>query len=358
MWCANKNLCFAFGCENKATHGHVNQETGMFNKVFCANHKGNDDKTRGLNWSLRFHDMKKICAYRGCSLNDMEDEWKSGTEEEGKDYKPNIYCNSCKETIGSTSIHHFVRGHLGCSCNMDFPWVGRRPQFEDICMKNNVSCHDTEKEWENGTKKEGVYYKPNIYCYTCKETVTSTCIGNFVYRGALGCSCINKTEGKLKTWLEKELPQFEKELDVSITLLCQVRDFKQCRYDFKIECKFIENTKIIYFELDGPQHFKHITCWGSEEDFIATTQRDLEKEQFVRDQNYYMIRLLQDDVWEDKYGWSVFLKQNLYKILENKCSNPIITPGTPEYMGGVYRDLRMDTDKSSQKKISEYFKHC
>ena len=105
-----------------------------------------------------------------------------------------------------------------------------------------------------------------------------------------GCPfCINKTEGKLYETLKTVYPtittQFKQEWCKNITYL---------PYDF---C--IPNLNII-IELDGAQHFKQVSNWQSPEDTFAI---DKYKEQCANDNNYSMIRLLQEDVFYDKYDW-------------------------------------------------------
>ena len=89
----------------------------------------------------------------------------------------------------------------------------------------------------------------------------------------------------LKTVYPTITTQFKQEWCKNITYL---------PYDF---C--IPNLNII-IELDGAQHFKQVSNWQSPEDTFAI---DKYKEQCANDNNYSMIRLLQEDVFYDKYDW-------------------------------------------------------
>ena len=99
----------------------------------------------------------------------------------------------------------------------------------------------------------------------------------------------NKTEAKLYTILKNIYP----------TIIVQFKQdwckkVKRLPYDF---C--IPEYKII-IELDGLQHFQQISCWLSPEEQY---KNDKYKEKCANDNNYSVIRVLQDDVLNDRYDW-------------------------------------------------------
>ena len=80
----------------------------------------------------------------------------------------------------------------------------------------------------------------------------------------------------------------------------------------------IPEHKII-IELDGLQHFKQVAKWKTPEQAHI---RDLYKMKCANDNGYSMIRILQDDVWLDKYKWIEELQTSIEKIkLEKKFQN-------------------------------------
>jgi very-short-patch-repair endonuclease/protein-arginine kinase activator protein McsA len=106
-----------------------------------------------------------------------------------------------------------------------------------------------------------------------------------------GCPlCFNKTEGKLYETLKTVYPsivtQYKQDWCKNITYL---------PYDF---C--IPELNII-IELDGGQHFKDVKIWRTtrEDQF----KNDQYKEQCANANNYSVIRLLQEDVFYDRYDW-------------------------------------------------------
>ena len=75
----------------------------------------------------------------------------------------------------------------------------------------------------------------------------------------------------------------------------------------------------IIIELDGGQHFKSVPSWSSthEEQF----ETDKYKEKCANDNGYSMIRIVQEDVWNDKYDWC----KELWETIENiKNGNTVV----------------------------------
>jgi len=69
----------------------------------------------------------------------------------------------------------------------------------------------------------------------------------------------------------------------------------------------LEDLNII-IEQDGPQHFNQIGNWASPE---LTKINDLYKMKCANENGYSVIRILQKDIWHDKYDWL----KNYVKIL-------------------------------------------
>jgi very-short-patch-repair endonuclease len=71
----------------------------------------------------------------------------------------------------------------------------------------------------------------------------------------------------------------------------------------------------IIIELDGEQHFRQVGKWKSPEE---TQKRDLYKEKCATENSYHVIRLLQEDVWRDKYDWKNTLIETIATITLTK----------------------------------------
>jgi len=133
-----------------------------------------------------------------------------------------------------------------------------------------------------------------------------------------GCpSCINKTEGKLYDILKQIYPSLIKQFTQE---WCKKKN--ALRFDFCIP----ENKIII--ELDGLQHFKQVQNWLSPEE---QNKNDKFKEKCANDNNYSIIRLLQEDVFNDKYNWLDELKNNIEKIKSENIIQNIYMCKNNEY---------------------------
>ncbi len=98
---------------------------------------------------------------------------------------------------------------------------------------------------------------------------------------------------------------------------------KRCLpYDF-----ILPEYKII-IECDGGQHFKQVMKWKSPEE-----QQILDKYKMkcANENGHSVIRLLQEDVFEDKYDWLNELNNNIKKIINDKIIQNIYMCKNNEY---------------------------
>jgi len=117
-----------------------------------------------------------------------------------------------------------------------------------------------------------------------------------------GCpTCYNKTEKKVYDYLINHY-------------LGLIRGFKAnwCKnpetgryypFDFCIK------EKSVIIELDGGHHFKDVERWKSS--FEDRHRVDLVKQVAANENGFRVIRLLQEDVWSDKYDWLTELLNNI-----------------------------------------------
>ena len=183
------------------------------------------------------------------------------------------------------------------------------------CLSKSFKSHEKSNFWsdKNELKPRQVFRNSqNKYLFNCANghefSVSLSCVsGQNVW-----CSkCTNKTEQKL--------------YDKLITI------YKNLQYQFRTEwCRNIgtnnflpfdyvlEENKII-IELDGKQHFVQVNNWCNPE---ATRKRDIYKMFKANENGYSVIRILQYDVYHDKYNWLNELKENIEKIIiEKKVQN-------------------------------------
>ena len=87
-----------------------------------------------------------------------------------------------------------------------------------------------------------------------------------------------------------------------------------------------------------------------------TPHRDLEKEIQLRAMGYQVLRVLQDEVWDDKNGWENWLLGEIERWGKRAQGAPAEAarhPVAPEYIGGIYTRLRTVATESASTSMDE-----
>jgi very-short-patch-repair endonuclease len=158
-------------------------------------------------------------------------------------------------------------------------------------------------------------YKFN--CDKCDNTFDK--ILSDVTRGIWCPFCVNKTEEKLYNELTKYY-----------VITRQFKPFwcKNPKTNKYLPFDFILEDLNIIIEQDGPQHFKQIGKWQSPE---LTKINDIYKIKCANENGYSIIRLLQKDIWHDRYDWLQELLGNIDKIANEKVVQNIYMCKKDEY---------------------------
>ena len=244
--------------------------------------------------------------------------------------KPPVRHSTCDEVVTSTRVNHLQQGQgIGCGCNWNMAkhWRHRRWEVVQWGKERGFEVVTTEVDWED--KCVGVYYCPKLRCVECDEVVTSTTVNHLQQGQGIGCSCRKKTEAKLRAWLERRFPD--------ATVRSQYRGPKtecngQTHFDFFLTFR---DDFAVLMELDGPQHFgvdKYHFC-------MEGCERDLLKEEWAIAKGLSVVRVLQEDVWDDKLGWDSHVVRSIEAA---RWEEPTVytPPYAPEYLTGVYAELR------------------
>jgi len=121
-------------------------------------------------------------------------------------------------------------------------------------------------------------------------------------------NCRYKTEDKLNKILSEKYSSLKSQYKVD-----WCKDKKHLPFDFVIE------EKNIIVELDGIAHFKQVAKWKTLE---HNRKRDLYKMKCANENGFSIIRILQEDIFKDKYDWLSELCVNIEKITsENRVQN-------------------------------------
>ena len=182
------------------------------------------------------------------------------------------------------------------------------------CFEKSFAAYEKSKYWSNKNIKtprevfKSANHKYLFNCNKCNKEFNTTL--NDISSGKWCPYCINKTEQKLFDEIIKYYVNIKQQCRFD---WCKtINTNKYCPYDF-----VIEEYKII-IELDGIQHFKQVSNWDSPED---TQIRDKYKMEQANKNGYSVIRILQEDVYFDKYDWIKELKDVIEKIKFNISNN-------------------------------------
>jgi len=232
------------------------------------------------------------------------------------DYSKVEYKNCNEKIIIICKIHgEFLQkphGHFNGGCTK---CAGCCKNTSDEFIEKAIQIHGNNYDYSK-VKYENAKTKVIVIC---KKHGEFKIVPNSHLRYT-GCGkCKNKTEGKLHNIITKYYPtiiyQFKKEW-------CKNENNNMLLFDFCIP----EYNIII--ELDGLQHFKQVRNWSSPEE---QNKSDKFKEKCANDNNYSIIRLLQEDVFNDKYNWLDELKNNIEKIKNENIIQNIYMCKNNEY---------------------------
>jgi len=190
------------------------------------------------------------------------------------------------------------------------------------CFIRSFASHEKSKFWSNKNKipPRNVFKNSNtkywFNCNICNHAFENT-LGHISGRNDWCPSCKNKTEQKIYIILQVNYNiqiQFKTEWCKNKKYL----PFDFCIIDYKI-----------IIELDGRQHFEQVSNWSSPEEQLIN---DLYKQSCANKNGYSTIRLLQEDVFYDKYDWLFELHQNIEKIKTDRIIQNIYICKNNEYI--------------------------
>ena len=212
-----------------------------------------------------------------------------------------IWCLTCKIYFSQTPDDH-LHGY-GCpNCGLEkMREVARRKrkkaadEFEEKAIAKHGEGKFLYDKVEYDTAKKPVL----IWCLTCKIYFSQTPDDHLHGRGCP--TCYNKTEKKVYDYLISHYPGLTFQFKAN---WCK-NPKTNCYYPFD----FCIKEKSVIIELDGIGHFEDVEHWKSSfEDRHAV---DLVKQVDANENGFRVIRLMQEDVWSDKYDWLTELLKNI-----------------------------------------------
>jgi len=225
-------------------------------------------------------------------------------------------CDKCGHSF-ETILHSITQRNSWC------PYCSNPPQklcenndcnscFEKSFASHEKSIYLHDKTINPRTIFKGTDKKFLFNCDKCGHSF-ETALSSITQRNSWCPYCLNKTEQILFDKLVLYYPllkrQYKKDWCKKINYL---------PFDF-----VIEDLKII-IELDGNQHFEQIGNWMSPE---KTQENDLYKMKCANENGFSVIRILQKDVYYDKYDWLDDLMKNIGILKAETVINIYLSKG-------------------------------
>ena len=272
-------------------------------------------------WRDRRAEVIEWGVKRGFEVITTEAEWVQWCA--GIQWCPTLRCFNCGVVVKSATLNNLHQGHhIGCTCHSSHAnhWRGRRAEVVQWGAERDFDVVTTDEEWVQWCA--GIYWCPTLRCLKCKTTVTNTNINNLQHGQGIGCACRNKTEAKLQEWLTRSR-SFPNAAVVPQSPGPKTDLNGQTHFDFLLR---FSDEHAVYIELDGAQHF-----W---KDAFRYNERrcgldKLKEEWAVTERGRCVVRVLQDDVWCDKYDWQGWIVRS---VASSRHGAPrVFTPSVPEY---------------------------
>ncbi len=226
-------------------------------------------------------------------------------------YKHWFKCEVCLHEFKSC-IYSITSGGKWCAYCGSQKMCDRNINCE-FCFNASFASHEKSKYWLS--EKNGYVIPRDIFkcspkkywfkCEKCSYIFKSTLA--HVTNGKWCTMCKNKTEKIIFDYL------ISKSLEVvTQKKLSGCKNIKTNMYLFFDFC--IEYLKLI-IELDGIQHFKDVKYWKSNHE--NNSDRDVFKMKKALENGYSVYRIVQEDVYKNKYDWKKSLMDVIGKAPYN-----------------------------------------
>jgi very-short-patch-repair endonuclease len=189
------------------------------------------------------------------------------------------------------------------------------------CFNKKFISHERAKNWssKNTFTPNDIFKNSAVValfdCDKCGNEFKSKVY--HISNGSWCSKCRYKTEEKLTIILREIYPLIKTQAKFD-----WCKNIKHLPFDF---C--LEELKII-IECDGEAHWKQVAKWKTPE---HNRERDLYKMKCANENGYSMIRIVQEDVFKDKYDWLKDICDNIKKLIEENIVQNIFICRNNEY---------------------------
>jgi len=218
-------------------------------------------------------------------------------------------CPICKHTF-KQKLSHITRGN---ACNYCHNLIMCKEEMDcQTCRNKSFASIERSKNWSLKNKKKPIeVFKSTaekfwFNCDKCEnEFETKLC---HITDGSWCPNCRYKTEDIVYDKLKTKYPSIQRQYKVD-----WCKDKKHLPFDF-----VIKERKLI-IEIDGEQHWKQVAKWKTPE---HNKDSDIFKMRCANENKFSIIRIIQEDIFKNKYNWLNELISNIEKITnENRVQN-------------------------------------
>lgn len=335
-FCSNKILCCSDECKkcfgkSFASHERAEQWNKEKNKqnpreVFLCSNKKFSFVCKACEHSFEmrlnhisqgsfcsFCSNKQLCSFSNCKLcfeksfasHEKAEFW---SKEKNKQKAREVFPSSLKKYWFDcgTCNHSFEASLCNISGGKFCPFCSSKKlcSLKDCktCFEKSFASHEKavfwSKEKNNKNAREVFSSSGKKYWFECENKHK---FSSALYSISSGCwcpKCKHKTEKKLLGFLEDN---FQNPIHQFKVLWC-----KNPETDRFLPFDFCVSKTII--ELDGAQHFRQVRNWQSPEE---QQKSDRFKEEQAIKNGYSVLRILQEDVWNDRIDWKSLLLEHV-----------------------------------------------
>ncbi|AHC54983.1 restriction endonuclease [Tunisvirus fontaine2] len=170
-----------------------------------------------------------------------------------------------------------------------------------FCFEKSFASHERCWGWcktNEAVPRKVRKYSMKKYFFVCEKEHRFLTMVRSVSDGHWCSVCKNKTEAKLFSFLQEHFKNPVHQLKISWCKNPETNKFLP--FDFCVSKTIIE--------LDGAQHYKQVMNWQSPE---LTQKSDRYKEEQALKNGYSVLRIFQEDVWNDKIDWKSLLLEHV-----------------------------------------------
>jgi len=280
-----------------------------FTNIFNKYNKNNNKKIKDI-YNKYINKYNNINITKNSKQNFIIDPYKIAEKS-----NTILFWFDCKECN-----HHFVTDPLHIVKDNQFcPYCAGKKLCNDdeckFCFEKSFGNHPRSDFWDYDKNKNIKPYtlalsshkKAHFICDKGhkfhKRIDEITCNGTWCPE----CPSNNKTEIKFKDWFKKNYTQYKLQYQPKYDWCKNPETNCYFPYDFSIK-----KLKLI-IEIDGLQHFRQVSNWTPPE---ITFERDKYKIQQAFKKGYSIIRIFQEDIFDDKNDWEINFRNILHKYIK------------------------------------------